>query len=70
MLPPTLPPSLLPGGTWYTTYTRVPHYITSQHRSLYLQSLEYSVFDLTLPDLVTIEVNSSVISGRILAGED
>ena len=57
------------GGTWYTTYTRVPHYITSYQRSLLLESLEYAVFDMTSADSITIELDSNVMTGRIIPGE-
>ena len=56
-------------GSWHTTYTRVPHYITNYQRSLALESLEYAVFDMTLQDSVTIEINSSVMTGRIITGK-
>ena len=56
------------GGNWHTTYTSVPQYITSHHRSLFLESLEYVVFDMTKDDTVTIRLDSNVIIGRIIAG--
>ena len=56
-------------GSWHTTYTRVPHYITNYQRSLALESLEYAVFDMTLQDSVTIEINSSIMTGRIITGK-
>ena len=56
------------GGSWYTTYTSVPHYITSCSRSLMLESMHPVVFDMTNPNAVTIEIYSDVISGRILSG--
>ena len=56
-------------GSWHTTYTRVPHYITSYQRSLALESLEYAVFDLRQQVSVTIEINSSVMTGRIITGK-
>ncbi len=56
------------GGTWYTTYTRVPHYITSYRGSLVLESLEYAEFDMTSDDSVTIRLNSSNMVGRIISG--
>lgn len=62
--------SFISAGSWHTTYTRVPHYITSYQRSLALESLEYAVFDLTLEDSVTIEINSSVMTGRIITGKN
>jgi hypothetical protein len=33
------------GGDPYTSYASVPHYITSEARSLFLQNYEYSTFD-------------------------
>ena len=60
--------SNFPGGKWYTTYTRVPHYITSHSRSLSLDSLEYAVFDMSRDDVIAIEVQSLVLAGRIITG--
>ena len=57
------------GGTWYTTYTRVPHYITSEQHSLYLETLDYAEFDLTGTDTVSVAVDSTEMEGRILTGE-
>ena len=56
------------GGTWYTTYSHVSHYITNKGRSLMLESREYTVFDLTDKTTVTIEINSTQMVGRILTG--
>ena len=56
-------------GTWYTTYTRVPYYITSYQRSLVLESLEYTVIDMRIQDTVTIELSSNIMAGRIITGE-
>ena len=66
---PLFPPYVTVGGTWYTTYTSVPHYITSYSRSLMLESLEPAVFDTTDASTVTIEIDSDVIVGRIISGE-
>ena len=72
-LPPSLTPSLPPshclGGTWFTTYTSVPQYITSYQRSLFLESMEYTVFDLTAEDSVLVKIDSNEISGRIITGQ-
>ena len=65
---PSICLSDLPAGTWYTTYTRVPHYITSHLRSLYLHSLEYTEFDLTGKDTVLVTVDSRSIVGGAMAG--
>ncbi|GBG61444.1 hypothetical protein CBR_g21789 [Chara braunii] len=56
------------GGDWYTTYAPVPHYVTSDLRSLYLENNEMSTFDLRRPDLVQIQVHCSEMLGRILHG--
>ena len=57
------------GGHWYTSYASVPHYITSDSRSLFLENHEYSSFDLTDEDEVRIEVFSSRMEGQILSAE-
>ena len=57
------------GGSPYTSYASVPHYITSQMRSLFLENYEYSSFDLREQDRVQIEVFSSRMTGQILSGE-
>ena len=56
-------------GSWYTTYTRVPFYISSHTRSLAVESLDYLIFDMTTSSLVTMEINSTSFIGRIIAGE-
>jgi alpha-glucosidase len=57
------------GGSPYTSGASVPHYITSQMRSLFLENYEYSSFDLREQDRVQVEVFSSRMTGQILSGE-
>ena len=57
------------GGDAYTSYASVPHYITSEMRSLFLENYEYSSFDLTEEDRVQVEVFSSRMTGQILNGD-
>ncbi len=57
------------GGHWYSSYACVPHYITSDSRSLFLENHEYSSFDLTDDDKVSIEVFSRRMEGQILSAE-
>ncbi len=57
------------GGDWHTSYAGVPHYITSKHRSLFLENLEYSVFDMTRDNRVDVEIFSNHMRGRILKGD-
>jgi alpha-glucosidase (family GH31 glycosyl hydrolase) len=58
------------GGSPYTSYASVPHYITSEMRSLFLENYEYSSFDLREEERVQIEVFSSRMRGQILSGEN
>ena len=57
------------GGDPYTTYASVPHYVTSEMRSVFLENSEYSSFDLTEDDRVRIGVFSPRVRGQILYGE-
>ncbi|MEJ7814663.1 MAG: alpha-glucosidase [Rubrobacter sp.] len=57
------------GGDPYTSYACVPHYITSEARSLFLENYEYSTFDLREDDRCQIGVFSSQMRGQILGGE-
>ena len=56
------------GGSPYTSGASVPHYITSEMRSLFLENYEYSSFDLREEDKVQVEVFSSRMAGQILSG--
>ena len=42
------------GGSWHTTYTAIPHYVTSEARSVFLTDFAYGEFDFTDPDAVSI----------------
>ena len=57
------------GGDPYTSYASVPHYMTSQARSLFLENYEYSTFDLREDDRVQVGVFSSLMRGQILGGD-
>ena len=57
------------GGEWYSSYASVPHYTTSESRSLFLENYEYSSFDLREADRVQVEVFSSRMEGQILSGD-
>ena len=35
------------GGSWHTTYSAIPHYVTSKARSVFLTNLSYAEFDFT-----------------------
>ncbi len=57
------------GGTPYTSYASVPHYMTSEARSLFLENYEYSTFDLRENDRVQVCVFSSRMRGQILSAD-
>ncbi|PAN31418.1 hypothetical protein PAHAL_5G418100 [Panicum hallii] len=57
------------GGNWSTTYAPSPFYMTSKMRSLYLEGYDYSIFDLTKPDRVQIQIFGNSVQGRILDGD-
>jgi alpha-glucosidase (family GH31 glycosyl hydrolase) len=57
------------GGDPYTSYACVPHYITSESRSLFLENYEYSTFDLREDDRAQVGVFSSLMRGQILSGD-
>ncbi|KPA09323.1 Glycoside hydrolase, family 31 [Candidatus Magnetomorum sp. HK-1] len=56
------------GGNEFTSYTSIPHYITSKFRSLFLETTEYATFNLKEADKVTIKLYNSQMTGRILSG--
>jgi alpha-glucosidase len=56
------------GGSPFVTECPAPHFITSRLRSLFLENLEYSTFDLRQAEQVDIKVWSGAMSGRILYG--
>lgn len=57
------------GGDWHTSYAGVPHYMTSDLRSLFLETSPYSVFDMRQDDRIQIQLFSSEMTGRILYGD-
>ncbi len=57
------------GGGPYTSGASVPHYMTSEMRSLFLENYEYSSFDMREEGRVRVEVFSSRVRGQILHGE-
>lgn len=67
--PVTLAAELRAGGSWHASYACVPHYVTSELRSLFLENREYSAFDLRRPESVQIEVFSGRMSGQIVHGD-
>ena len=56
------------GGDWHTSYAGVPHYISSDLRSLFLETTAYVVFDMRRRDRVQIQLHANQLVGRILYG--
>ena len=58
------------GGRWHSTYTAVPHYLSSLARSLFVSTNTYLEFDFTKPGRVAIDAvaPSGQLSGQIVAG--
>jgi len=57
------------GGSWFSTYTAVPFYLTTKLRGLFLENHEITIFDLTDNDEVTIENWGTCFSGQIINGD-
>ena len=56
-------------GNELTTYYAVPQYISNHNKSLFLENTDYSVFDLTDANQVSVRVFSGEVTGRVLAGD-
>ncbi|MCX5741846.1 MAG: alpha-glucosidase [Proteobacteria bacterium] len=56
-------------GSEESTYDAVPHYLTSELRSLFLENSELSIFDFTTPEATEIRLHAPTMIGRILFGE-
>lgn len=56
-------------GSEASTYYAAPHYLTSELRSLFLESSELSIFDFTASDTTQIRLHAKAMVGRILFGE-
>jgi alpha-glucosidase len=55
-------------GSWYATEIAAPQYISSLGRALFLETTEYSIFDMSRADRIEIELFGPAMSGRILFG--
>ena len=58
------------GGSWYTTYAGVPHYITSQLAvTIFRRTMSTLIFDLRQDNRVQLQVWSPNVTGHILSGD-
>ncbi len=55
------------GGNEYTTYAPIPHYITSENRSVFFDNSGYSKFDLSESDSVKVEFWDANLQGGLKA---
>ena len=49
-------PSHLASGNWHTTYSAIPHYITSNYKSVYVNDTRYMTFDLGNTNANKVEI--------------
>eukprot|EP00002_Diphylleia_rotans_P029439 TRINITY_DN5998_c0_g3_i1.p1 TRINITY_DN5998_c0_g3~~TRINITY_DN5998_c0_g3_i1.p1 ORF type:complete len:764 (-),score=160.62 TRINITY_DN5998_c0_g3_i1:182-2473(-) len=58
------------GGNYQTTYSPVPHYVTSKVTSAFLYSNSYAVFDLTNDNQISLKMFARRIAGRIVHAQN
>jgi sulfoquinovosidase len=58
------------GGAWWTTYAAVPHFITTDGRSLALEDTAPVIADLGFPGEAWLEVIDTELTARIYAADD
>ncbi len=57
--------SPLSSGNATTTYSAVPHMLTSSNQSFALENSEYAVFDMRDPDATVVEVRFDWLNGCV-----
>lgn len=59
-------------GDWWTTYSAIPHYVTSKARSLFLTNYTYSEFDFTEENAISVHMvaPTGMVCGQIIAARD
>lgn len=57
-------------GNDYTSYISVPHYVTSDLNSFFLENYEISNFDFTAEDEVQVEVFSNHLRSQLIDADD
>lgn len=60
--------SISAAGEWYSTYAPIPHFITTEIRSLMLENAEYSVFDLRRDDQIVMQTYADELQARLIVG--
>jgi len=55
-------------GSWHSTYTAVPYYLTTRGRGFTLTGYEYAEFDLRAPDRIATTVFAARLTARLYVG--
>jgi len=58
------------GGDEFTSYAPIPHYITTENRSVFYDNTSYGEFDLRKKDEVTVRFRENNIKGTIWLGSN
>jgi alpha-glucosidase len=61
--------SVSAAGEWYSTYAPIPHFITTDLRSLMLENAEFSVIDLRDNNQIAMEAYSNNLVARLIIGD-
>ncbi len=56
-------------GEWHSTYAPIPHFITTELRSMALENTEFSTIDLRSDNQIAMEVYSNHLLARLFVGE-
>ncbi|MCB1141438.1 MAG: alpha-glucosidase [Leptospiraceae bacterium] len=57
------------GGDEFTSYTPIPHYITTENRSMFYENTSYTKFDLSESDYVKVNFWENGFQGTVWIGE-
>ena len=60
--------SISAAGEWYSTYAPIPHFITTDLRSMMLENADYSVIDLREDEQITMLAYSNQLLARLIVG--
>lgn len=56
------------GGSWHTTYSAIPHYVTSKAHSVFLTNFSYAEFDFTDDESISVlsAAPANTLTGQII----
>jgi alpha-glucosidase len=58
------------GGYWYNSYAPIPHFISSDLRSLAIENSEFSILDFRNPKSIHTQTYSNKVNARLIFGKD